>query len=894
MRIRTQLIVAFLILAVVPLSGIVLYSYASSQRALKKAAEADATNLTSEISDRIGSIRTEIEDGLARVGALPAVTLLQATRSSAPADSAPIVKAMGAAAPLVESVEVIADDSHGDFASETSAPTPVQTPAKRTPEPRKQAERPERMAGMAAKHRAIPAVSEDAADRSSRSDSDDIAEASDDETGADVVPGFEDLSERPTERPPAAPPTLNSPHALTRPVHPGAPCPPGKPDCRGEKDWNRTSIILGRKLAPGLSGKTPYSAEEISRILTDAIASVPTEGELRHAVVIPLQRILIEARAGKSGDGVDEHEIRRLIDDAVRKADAVRRKSERDRDQARQSVEKTWQIAQLAIPELRIEVPAGNLPSAPAVSPPAPAVPAPAPEPRALNDQPRAAVPAKRAEITVVTTRPATIGSAKMKPAAPARIAVSPTPKILEAKWREQSMVLGDSLTAPLRDGDKVVGRITAQVSCPVLLQSILARAKRDQGEVPFALSADGHLYSANEEDGKILAQFTPTELRASSQLPASRKVIRDWVVVSAKDPVSGLNFGIARPLGSSLRQMRQTAARNLAYGIGLIGLALLGILPLSRGMTKQLKMVTAGAERIAQGDLTARVPVRSASEFGTLAKAFNRMAKDLSENQQRLVEQELKQRLLHSEYARKTAEIEEARRFQLALLPKSLPQHPNLTIAAALRTATEVGGDYYDFHQDPSGVLTVAIGDATGHGAKAGTMVTAIKSLLSSNFAQNGLSSFLNDSARALHRMGLERMAMALALVRFEPGRITVSSAGMPPVLIYRRASGEVEEVALSGLPLGSMVSDYSEVTLPLGPGDLVLLSTDGLPELGDPSGEPFSYPRVRSVLGECGSESPEEVLAQLNAAAEKWCCGQALRDDLTLLAIQVRSATA
>ena len=44
--------------------------------------------------------------------------------------------------------------------------------------------------------------------------------------------------------------------------------------------------------------------------------------------------------------------------------------------------------------------------------------------------------------------------------------------------------------------------------------------------------------------------------------------------------------------------------------------------------------------------------------------------------------------------------------------------------------TATEVGGDYYDFDLGDDGTLTVAIGDATGHGMRAGTLVTATKSL--------------------------------------------------------------------------------------------------------------------------------------------------------------------
>ena len=49
------------------------------------------------------------------------------------------------------------------------------------------------------------------------------------------------------------------------------------------------------------------------------------------------------------------------------------------------------------------------------------------------------------------------------------------------------------------------------------------------------------------------------------------------------------------------------------------------------------------------------------------------------------------------------------------------------------MKTATEVGGDYYDFHVGVDGTLTIVLGDATGHGMRAGTMVTSAKSLFNS-----------------------------------------------------------------------------------------------------------------------------------------------------------------
>ena len=80
-------------------------------------------------------------------------------------------------------------------------------------------------------------------------------------------------------------------------------------------------------------------------------------------------------------------------------------------------------------------------------------------------------------------------------------------------------------------------------------------------------------------------------------------------------------------------------------------------------------------------------------------------------------IEQERRAAELRAENERRAKEFEEARQLQLSMLPKKLPQHSNLEIAAYMKPATEVGGDYYDFHVGEDGTLTVAVGDATGHG---------------------------------------------------------------------------------------------------------------------------------------------------------------------------------
>lgn len=132
--------------------------------------------------------------------------------------------------------------------------------------------------------------------------------------------------------------------------------------------------------------------------------------------------------------------------------------------------------------------------------------------------------------------------------------------------------------------------------------------------------------------------------------------------------------------------------------------------------------------------------------------------------------------------------------------------------------------------------------------------------------------------------------MAMGLTLARLEGETVTLSTAGMPPALLFRQASGKVEEIALEGMPLGALAFEYKEVRLGVEPGDTLLLMSDGLPELQDGQGEPFGYVRVRSLFQDLGTRTPEEVVAGLTDAAQAWTEGRPPNDDMTFVVVRVR----
>ncbi len=244
----------------------------------------------------------------------------------------------------------------------------------------------------------------------------------------------------------------------------------------------------------------------------------------------------------------------------------------------------------------------------------------------------------------------------------------------------------------------------------------------------------------------------------------------------------------------------------------------------------------------------------------------------------------------LEAENEQRAKELEEARQLQLSMLPKKIPQFPHLETAAYMKTATEVGGDYYDFYVTENGGLTIAIGDATGHGLKAGTVVTATKSLFNELAAERDLPLMLSRFTLALKKMNLRSMFMALTIMRVEENQITFSSAGMPPVLLYSSATGEVKEVLMKALPLGGIVNyKYKQETHQLASGDVIVLMSDGLPERFNDAGEMFDYPKIKELLTEVARSSPQEIINQFVRAGDLWAGTKAQDDDITFVVVKI-----
>ncbi|MCB0258616.1 MAG: SpoIIE family protein phosphatase, partial [Calditrichaeota bacterium] len=216
----------------------------------------------------------------------------------------------------------------------------------------------------------------------------------------------------------------------------------------------------------------------------------------------------------------------------------------------------------------------------------------------------------------------------------------------------------------------------------------------------------------------------------------------------------------------------------------------------------------------------------------------------------------------------------------------------PGLDICFHMESATEIGGDYYDYSLADDGALTIAIGDATGHGMKAGTMVSIVKGLFITHSPITDMPGFFRKCARAIKQMRLGNLYMALMLVTIKDRELTASAAGMPPVYIRRGKTGAVETLLMKGMPLGGPLFDNYQVRkAKLFPGDTVLLMSDGFPELFNDQKEMLDYPRVEAIFREAGEKSATGIVRHLCDAGIKWANGRPPDDDITFVVVKIRT---
>lgn len=243
-------------------------------------------------------------------------------------------------------------------------------------------------------------------------------------------------------------------------------------------------------------------------------------------------------------------------------------------------------------------------------------------------------------------------------------------------------------------------------------------------------------------------------------------------------------------------------------------------------------------------------------------------------------------------------SELRVASRIQLALLPRADPVVPGLEVSGQMKTAQEVGGDYFDYiwgpevdgHQN----LYVAIGDVSGKGVPAGLVMVMARSILRSLVARNPRpSDALRETNRLLKQDLKPGMFMSMLLITLDgpTGRLLLSGCGHERPILYRAATQSIERIDLGGLVLG-VIPDIgphlAETRLMLEPGDQLFLYTDGVTEAMDANRKGFGIDRVEDLLRHHGAEPPHQLLEAYLDALDFHSGGTDQHDDITMIAIR------
>ena len=236
-------------------------------------------------------------------------------------------------------------------------------------------------------------------------------------------------------------------------------------------------------------------------------------------------------------------------------------------------------------------------------------------------------------------------------------------------------------------------------------------------------------------------------------------------------------------------------------------------------------------------------------------------------------------------EEKRKEEELEEAHNLQMGLLAKENPKREDLDISTFIRCATEVGGDYYDFIEFEDGSLLAICGDATGHGTASGMMVSITKAGLL-GIDSSDPNFILKTLNKIIKKVDIGRLRMSLNLVHFQNGSMKMSSAAMPPMYHFEKKKNKVDEITISNLPLGGLMTEnFTVMDKKFSKDDVLVMISDGLPEAPNKDGELLDYAAVKDCIEKHSTKTASEIKDELVKLSDKWMNGIHNPDDITIV---------
>lgn len=310
----------------------------------------------------------------------------------------------------------------------------------------------------------------------------------------------------------------------------------------------------------------------------------------------------------------------------------------------------------------------------------------------------------------------------------------------------------------------------------------------------------------------------------------------------------------------------------DLMWGGALCLLLSLGVAAaLARQILRPVAVLTSGVDAMRHGHYRTRLPILDQDEFGSLTVSFNHALERLEE-------------------------LSTAKAFQERLFPADSLLAGGASVTGICQTATELGGDYFDYFDIGEGRVVILIGDVAGHGAGSALLMAMAKGFVSVESRRDP------DPARVL--TGLNEMiftamsrrlmmSMSYGLLHVESGLLRIANAGHCPPMLVRKETKAASELSTGfGYPLGTRRNAaYRCEETRLEPGDRVWFFTDGFPETMGPGGEPLGYTALAALLARVEGTDGRSRCRELHRACTAFRSGKPQADDMTCILLEYRT---
>lgn len=235
--------------------------------------------------------------------------------------------------------------------------------------------------------------------------------------------------------------------------------------------------------------------------------------------------------------------------------------------------------------------------------------------------------------------------------------------------------------------------------------------------------------------------------------------------------------------------------------------------------------------------------------------------------------------------------ELALAQETQTSLLPAELPRIEGFEIAAFSQPTRHVGGDFYDFLARGPSAVTGVLADVSGKGISAALLSSLVQGALQMECRSGAsLPQMMDRINRYLCEKSQSNRFVTLFLFTVDAeGRGEFISAGHNPAYLYRAGSGQVEALSARDLILGAFdFATYSSLPLSMGPGDILVVYSDGITEAMNPRDQMFGEESLIELIRENAPRGCANLEESILRSIDDFTEGMSQTDDMTMIIVQ------